>query len=58
MTSTAILPVHGHSLFAEASRFLMPAAQAAGAAILNLLRMSGGMNSVDPALFAERIVQD
>ena len=26
--------------------------------LLGLLRLSGGMNSIDPALLAERIVQD
>jgi hypothetical protein len=61
-TSTAIVPA-GHSLFAEASRFLAamfaaPDVKPPGNGGLALLRMSAGLNSVDPALFVERIVQD
>jgi hypothetical protein len=77
-TSTATLPVHGHSLFAAASKFLaalfaapkapaqvkpatakaVVAAPAAGVNIWKLYRMSAGMDSVNPELFIDRIVQD
>ena len=62
-TSTATFPAPGHSLFAEASRFLAamfaaPAVKPSGSGALALLRMSAGLNAVDPALFVQRIVQD
>lgn len=61
-TSTATSP-SGHSVFAEASRFLAamfaaPDVKPPGNGCLALLRMSAGLNSIDPALFVERIVQD
>ncbi|MDB5936076.1 MAG: hypothetical protein JWQ01_3420 [Massilia sp.] len=66
-TSTASLPAHGPSLIAAAVKLITaffpaptakPAAGASGSTMLNLLRMSAGMNSVNPELFADRIVQD
>jgi hypothetical protein len=73
-TFTATLPVLGHSLFAEASRFFAamraaPKASATkahaavatpptGSGVWKLYRMSAGMDSVNPALFIDRIVQD
>jgi hypothetical protein len=76
-TITATRPVHGHSLFAAASKFfttmfsapkapatvklVKPAAAAAavdtGPNLWKLYRMSAGMDSVNPDLFIDRIVQ-
>lgn len=68
-TSTASLAVVGSSLFAEVSHFCSaiftaPKARpeaaklSAGARLWNLYLKTAGMNSVTPALFADRIVQD
>ncbi len=70
-TFTATLPVLGHSLFAEVTRFFAAmfaapptnanaavATPSSGSGIWKLYRMIGGMDSVDPALFIDRIVQD
>lgn len=64
-TSTASLPGFGHAFFDEVSRFCSaiftaPTAKPAttGARMWNLYLKAGGMDSVNPALFADRIVQD
>ncbi|WP_020655794.1 hypothetical protein [Massilia niastensis] len=56
-------PVFGHLARFVAALAAAPAAPAPGvpmphSAFFNLLRLSGGVNSVDPALLAERIVQE
>jgi hypothetical protein len=64
-TSTASLPGYGHAFFDGVSRFCSamltaPKAKPAttGARLWNLYLKSAGMDSVNPALLAERIVQD
>lgn len=64
-TSTASLPGFGHAFFDEISRFcsaifIAPKAKpaSAGTRLLSLYLKSAGINSIDPALLADRIVQD
>jgi hypothetical protein len=68
-TSAASVPAVGGSLLAEVARFCSalfaaPKAKSDTAALpartrlWNLYLKSAGMNSIDPALLAERIVQD
>lgn len=68
-TSTAFFPAAGHALFTQMSQlwaalFSAPAAKTGaakpspGTRLWNLYLKSAGMNWVDPALFADRIVQD
>lgn len=64
-TSTASFPGFGYAFFDEVMRFcsaIVTAPKAnpatAGARLWNLYLKSAGMNSVTPALLADRIVQD
>lgn len=65
-TATASLPRRGHALFAEVAHFCSamcaaPKADAtlsSGARLWNLYLKTAGMDSVNPALLADRIVQD
>jgi hypothetical protein len=64
-TSTASLPGYGHAFFDEVSRFCSamfaaPKAKPAstGTRLWNLYLKSAGLDSVNPALLADRIVQD
>lgn len=59
--TTSTLTLAGPSPFAHAPKLaamLSAAARKAGAGFLHLLRMSAGMNSVNPEQFAHRIVHD
>lgn len=59
--TTATLTLAGPSPFAHAAKLiakLSAAARKTGAGALHLLGMSAGLNSVNPELFAHRIVHD
>lgn len=60
MTTSALRHLHSTPFSGASAPITLLSAVAGklGAGALALLRMSAGLNSVDPALFADRIVHD